>query len=102
MLAMAIPDLDGFISLIGAVASSALALIFPPLIEMLVFWRGRGTVTRFLCCEHLWPLWVIKNVAIVLLGILGMLFGTGTSVYAIYQFFKDHPPEQSCDKFFPH
>jgi len=39
-IAIGIPDLGDLISLVGAIASSALALMFPPLFEILVFWLG--------------------------------------------------------------
>lgn len=37
-----IPRLDLFISLIGALASSCLAIIFPAIIQMCTFWRYGG------------------------------------------------------------
>nr|CAD7399178.1 unnamed protein product [Timema poppensis] len=53
-LAAAIPNLGAVISLVGAVSSSTLALIFPPFIEIITFWHvGFG--------KNNWVLW--KDVA---------------------------------------
>ncbi|XP_063861777.1 proton-coupled amino acid transporter 2-like isoform X4 [Scylla paramamosain] len=38
ILAAAIPNIGLFISLVGAVSSSTLAIIFPPIIELVTFW----------------------------------------------------------------
>ncbi|CAG2175583.1 unnamed protein product [Oppiella nova] len=69
-LAAAIPRLDLFISLVGALSSSCLALIFPPIIELATKWdmrRERGTN---------WWLLVAKNTSIFLIGIIGFFTGT--------------------------
>ena len=76
-LAIGLPQLENFISLLGAVSSSALAIIFPPLLHMITF-KGHG-----LGC-----LSVIKDVFIILIGIVGFLFGTYTSTLAIIQGFE--------------
>ena len=82
ILALAIPDLDDLITLVGAVASSALALIFPPLIEILTYWSDP---------KHKWfgvlprEVWVVKDVAIMILGLLGFFLGTFAAVYNIIQ-----------------
>lgn len=71
MLAALIPDLGAVISLVGAVSSSALALIFPPLIEIITFWKvGLG--------RYNWILW--KDIAIVVFGLLGFGFGSYSSI----------------------
>ncbi|CAG9578710.1 unnamed protein product [Danaus chrysippus] len=69
-----IPNLSSIISLVGAFSSSALALIFPPLIEIMTFWPDRlGT--------NDWMLW--KDVAIIIFGITGFVFGTYASLETI-------------------
>lgn len=73
-IAMAIPHLGPFISLIGAFASSSLALLFPVLIDTLVRWPSR------LGCCH-WRL--IKNFSIFIFGLVGFFFGTWQSVNEI-------------------
>ncbi|XP_053612454.1 proton-coupled amino acid transporter-like protein pathetic [Plodia interpunctella] len=71
-----IPNLSGIISLVGAFSSSALALIFPPLIEIVTFWPDQlGTRN--------WKLW--KDIALILFGITGFAFGTYSSLEAILQ-----------------
>lgn len=78
-LAMVIPHLDLLISLIGAVSSSALALIFPPIIEMVVFWPdGLG--------KYKWKL--VKDILIILFGFVGFLVGTTVSIMAIVDAFS--------------
>ncbi|XP_058061139.1 proton-coupled amino acid transporter-like protein CG1139 isoform X1 [Anopheles bellator] len=74
MLAAMVPNLGAVISLVGAVSSSTLALIFPPIIEIVTFWpNGLG--------RHYWVLW--KDLTIMVFGILGFVFGTYTSIAQI-------------------
>ncbi len=80
ILALAIPDLDDLITLVGAVASSALALVFPPCIEILTFWNDPerklfGVFPR-IC-------WVIKDICVITIGILGFGFGTFAAIHSI-------------------
>lgn len=71
VLAALIPDLGAVISLVGAVSSSALALIFPPIIEIITFWKvGLG--------RYNWIFW--KDIAIVIFGLLGFGFGSYASI----------------------
>ncbi|XP_058453899.1 proton-coupled amino acid transporter-like protein CG1139 isoform X2 [Malaya genurostris] len=74
LLAAMIPNLGAVISLVGAVSSSTLALIFPPLIEIVTFWPD-GLGKRY------WVLW--KDIAIMAFGICGFVFGTYTSIAQI-------------------
>ncbi|XP_059046360.1 proton-coupled amino acid transporter-like protein pathetic isoform X1 [Achroia grisella] len=66
-----IPNLSGIISLVGAFSSSALALIFPPFIEIITFWPDQ-------LGKYDWKLW--KDVAIIIFGITGFVFGTYASL----------------------
>ncbi|XP_070554458.1 proton-coupled amino acid transporter 1-like [Ptychodera flava] len=79
-LAAGIPKLGLFISLVGSLASSALALIFPPILQELTVYNGYrkgSSVIRLL-----------KNVLIFIVGLLGFIFGTLVSVKDIVQAFE--------------
>ena len=76
---MVIPHLDLLISLIGAVSSSALALIFPPIIEIVVSWPDR-------LGKYKWKLY--KDILIIIFGFVGFLVGTTVSVMAIIDAFS--------------
>ncbi|XP_047119233.1 proton-coupled amino acid transporter-like protein pathetic isoform X2 [Schistocerca piceifrons] len=70
-LAIAIPNLGAVISLVGAVSSSTLALIFPPLIEILTFWHDDlGRYNWILC----------KDICIMIFGVCGFMFGSYVSI----------------------
>ena len=75
ILAIIIPQLDNFISLVGSICSSALAIIFPVAIHIITLTtEGDGRVPT---------LTFFKDAAIMLLGLLMFLFGTYTSVARI-------------------
>ncbi|KAA0709273.1 Proton-coupled amino acid transporter 2 [Triplophysa tibetana] len=72
ILAVLIPELDLVISLVGSVSSSALALIFPPLLQIITF-HNEGMKR-----------WVmVKDVAISLIGLVGFVAGTYISIQEI-------------------
>ncbi|XP_055705064.1 proton-coupled amino acid transporter-like protein CG1139 isoform X1 [Phlebotomus papatasi] len=74
ILAAIIPNLGGVISLVGAMSSSMLALIFPPLIEIVTFWPSD-------LGRYYWILW--KDLTIMIFGICGFFFGTYTSLWQL-------------------
>ncbi|KAI5607992.1 proton-coupled amino acid transporter 1, partial [Silurus asotus] len=71
-LAILIPELDLVISLVGSISSSALALIFPPLLEIITFHT-----------EGISPFVLSKNIVISLIGLVGFLTGTYISIVEI-------------------
>ncbi|XP_047524510.1 proton-coupled amino acid transporter-like protein CG1139 [Pieris napi] len=78
IVAESIPELGLFISLVGAISSTALALMFPPLIQ-LVHEAHRNRLSAFL---------ITKNCIIILLGIFIFTTGTYESLTAIISFFR--------------
>ncbi|XP_053651557.1 proton-coupled amino acid transporter-like protein CG1139 isoform X1 [Cherax quadricarinatus] len=76
IFAAAIPNIGLFISLVGAVSSSALAIIFPPILEIVTFWPR---VTRFT---------MIKCALFFTFGIVCFVTGTYASIEAIVEYFK--------------
>ena len=100
-IAMAVPDLDDLISLIGAVASSTLALVFPSVLSIMIFWPIRRETTWLGCLP--WPIWVVKDVLIALLGVVGSVFGTYASIDNIVAYFQgEDAADKACDiTYFP-
>ncbi|XP_038055469.1 proton-coupled amino acid transporter 1-like isoform X2 [Patiria miniata] len=69
VLAMVVPHLALFIAFIGAFSSSALAIIFPPLLQEFAFYdKGYADARK--------RLRVVYNVFIIIFGIVGFAFGT--------------------------
>ncbi|XP_055841086.1 proton-coupled amino acid transporter-like protein CG1139 [Episyrphus balteatus] len=82
LLAVAIPNLELFISLFGALCLSALGLAFPALIQVCTHWYDKkGSAKVWL---------VVSNSFLVIVGVLGLVIGTYTSLAEIIKtFFED-------------
>lgn len=80
-MAVAIPNLDLFISLFGALCLSSLGLAFPALIETCIYHNKKRGVAK--------AVMIIKNIIIGLFGLAGFIIGTSTSVTAIVRTFTD-------------
>lgn len=75
-VAIAVPNLGPFMSLVGAVCLSTLGLMFPSLIELVTYWEEENGLGRFK-----WKLW--KNIFIICFGILGFATGSYESLQKI-------------------
>jgi len=82
-LAAIIPNIGLFIGLIGSLCSSALAIIFPPLIYVLAMREEAG--------------WYIKSKAafLVLVGLVGFATGSYSSLAAIVTYFEAGRPDEA-------
>ncbi|XP_075230425.1 proton-coupled amino acid transporter-like protein acs isoform X2 [Lycorma delicatula] len=77
--AVAIPNLELFISLVGALCLSTTGLSMPAVMQMLTYWdyyKGLGFFLFF-----------SKNLTIILISFLGFIIGGSTSVHEIIQKF---------------
>ncbi|XP_077301879.1 solute carrier family 36 member pathetic [Arctopsyche grandis] len=71
LLAIAVPTIAPFVSLIGAFCFCILGLIIPVLIEMITFWDvGFG--------RYNWIAW--KNLIVLIFGVLALIFGTKKAI----------------------
>lgn len=97
-IAAGIPHLDLLISLIGASASTALALILPVFIQMVTLagepaaWDSESSGDNVVNREGqgfsgIPKLYTVKNLAILLFGLLGWVTGTYSSLRAIIKAF---------------
>ena len=78
---MNVPDLGDLISLVGAFACAALAFIFPPLLEVMSRWPEKGPDNR-------WMVWFVKDIAIIVMGVVGFVFGTYATLANITHYFE--------------
>lgn len=81
-IAELVPALGLFISLIGALCSTALALVFPPVIELIARSEANKGPGFWIC---------LKNLLILLLALLGFSTGTYESLREIVLHFNEDP-----------
>lgn len=82
ILAVAVPTISPFISLIGALCFSVLGLVVPAFIEVITFWdHGLG--------PYRWRLW--KNIVVGTFGMMALAFGSYTSIREIAKLYADAP-----------
>ncbi|XP_003703905.1 proton-coupled amino acid transporter-like protein pathetic [Megachile rotundata] len=76
VVAILVPDLDPFISLVGAVFFSNLGISIPAIVETISCWEGHlGTFK--------WRLW--KNCLLVAFALFALVFGSWTSISKIVE-----------------
>lgn len=77
-IAIAVPTIIPFVSLIGAFCFSILGLMLPVAIEIFTFWdKGFG--------KYNWK--IFKNVIVVVVGFLALIFGTKSAVEDIVKLY---------------
>lgn len=91
-MAIVVPELDLLISLVGALASSSLALVFPPLIEILTYKAPN---------ERLSAVSVVKDVLIMIFGAFGCVVGTWVSIDEISKKFRTITPPDTTTPLYP-
>lgn len=85
-VAISVPNLGILISLIGAFASTSLALVFPVLIELVVSAQSGGSGSDNKECGIGPWLW-IKSVVILLIAALGCFLGTYENIVHIVRLY---------------
>lgn len=80
LIAALIPNLGLVISLVGAVASTALSVIFPPICESITFWPND-------LGRYRWQL--ILNLLIIAFGLYVFIAGTTLSISNIFACIRD-------------
>lgn len=80
-MAVAIPNLELFISLFGALIISTLGILFPPFLECIYKWeRTSGFEKAFI---------MFKNSILGIIGLVGFIIGTILSVKDIIKTYTD-------------
>ncbi|KAG4067452.1 hypothetical protein HA402_009689 [Bradysia odoriphaga] len=75
LFAVAIPNLDLFISLLGALTLSMLGLTMPAIFDCLTQWHHTSGLARFIL--------ILKNATISIIGLAGLIIGTSISMQDI-------------------
>lgn len=74
ILAATVPLLGLFISLVGSFCLSALGIAFPAIIELCAYWPDKLGPMKYI---------LIKDTLLIVFGIIGLLAGSYSSIYAI-------------------
>ena len=80
VLAAVVPHLDLMIALLGAFASSALALVFPPLFHVISLWPDQLGRCKWV---------LVKDSCIMLVGLLAFVTGSAATLVEIVRTFYD-------------
>lgn len=73
LIAVAVPDLEPFVGLVGALFSSTLVLFFPAVIELVTFWEDKAYMG-----SYRWR--VYKNVLLILMWLVVLVTGAKSSI----------------------
>lgn len=81
LLAIAVPNLDLFISLFGALCLSTLGFAFPAIIECATYWNETKGGSRLTL--------LLKDASLIMVGVVGLVVGTYTSMAGIIRSFSE-------------
>lgn len=78
---MAVPDLEPFVNLVGALFASTLILFFPAIIELVTFWGDES---------YLGPCYwrLVKNSLLIVLWAFALVTGMKSSVEEIISLYR--------------
>ncbi|KAM3187631.1 hypothetical protein ACTXT7_001905 [Hymenolepis weldensis] len=77
-IAMLVPHLDLMVSLLGAISSSVLAILAPPILEIIHCWPEKEQIPMF------YAKIVAKNALIISVGVFSAVFGTMATAFEIF------------------
>lgn len=80
-MAVVIPNLELFISLVGTLALSTLGILFPPFLECAFKWNRTSGYEK--------GLMIAKNIFIGIIGLAGFVIGTTLSIKDIIETYID-------------
>ena len=96
---MIVSNVGNLITLIGALASSALALVFPSLIHLLTFWKEReedkDEERQKKTCTCM-PLLFVIDIAVIIFGVVVFACGTIASLFSTVQELLMHDKYVAC------
>lgn len=78
VVALLVPELEPFISLVGAIFFSVLGISIPAVVETVSCWERHLGMFK-------WRLW--KNSLIILFSLLALIFGTWVSILDIVELY---------------
>ncbi|XP_011879551.1 PREDICTED: proton-coupled amino acid transporter 4 [Vollenhovia emeryi] len=85
IMALLVPDLDPFISLVGAIFFSILGISIPAVVETISCWEGHLGAFK-------WRLW--KNSVLLVFSLLALSFGSWISVQDIMKLYNEEEKEK--------
>ncbi|XP_065217636.1 proton-coupled amino acid transporter-like protein CG1139 isoform X2 [Planococcus citri] len=77
-LAAAVPNLEIFISFVGAFCLSSIGVAFPAIVEILTFWNNHEDAFQF-------SIMIFRNIIIIVIAILAFTIGVSSSVAKFVQ-----------------
>ena len=91
-LAVGLPDLGDLITLVGALASSCLVFVFPPIINILTFSKPPSSKKSSLRRS----ISIFKDICIIAVGLVGCVLGTYAAISNLIGYFENGQEDFTC------